>query len=124
MPGKLIDLSGMTFGRLYVIERTTAPNPTKHHRTYWRCRCKCGKEHVAIGQDLRELRTKSCGCLRSDRMREMGKKMSAAGSAYQRTEAAIAEIFDKPPREIDRAPKEWNGAEGAAADLAAALGLG
>lgn len=54
----LIDLKGMKFGKLTVIER--GENRGKH--TTWRCRCECGKicivssTHLMSGQ-------KSCGCL-------------------------------------------------------------
>ena len=58
--GKFIDLTGQKFGRLTVIER--AKN-TKHGAARWRCKCKCGKETIVIGDELRKGATRSCGCL-------------------------------------------------------------
>lgn len=61
--GNTIDISGMKFGRLHVIER--AEN-TNDGRARWRCRCDCGNEAVVIGKLLRSGHTKSCGCLNKE----------------------------------------------------------
>jgi len=37
----------------------------------WRCLCICGRYVNATAYDLRSGRTKSCGCLKSERMRKM-----------------------------------------------------
>ena len=55
---KLIDLTGMTFGQLTVIER--AEN-TKDGKARWLCRCTCGNECVVRAKDLKRGQ-KSCGC--------------------------------------------------------------
>jgi hypothetical protein len=54
---RLIDLVGLTFGRLLVISRegTTGSN--------WNCICKCGKLCVKSGKMLVNRNTKSCGCI-------------------------------------------------------------
>ena len=59
--GPIIDLTGRKFGRLTVIRRVA-------NRGYgvpcWLCVCSCdGKECVVRGDSLRNRRTKSCGCL-------------------------------------------------------------
>lgn len=59
------DLSGMTFGRLYVermFGRTTQPNGLV--RTDWLCRCSCGGKTIVTHGNLTSGHTKSCGCLR------------------------------------------------------------
>lgn len=58
---KFIDLTGMKFGRLTVIER--APENTKDGHPRWLCKCECGNTCVVDGKNLRRGDTKSCGCL-------------------------------------------------------------
>lgn len=58
--GKIIDLSGETFGRLTVIEKADKPN--KSRGTAWICKCECGNDAVVSYKNLVSGRTKSCGC--------------------------------------------------------------
>lgn len=55
----LIDLTGMKFGRLIVINRA---GTDKHRKVTWLCVCDCGQTVVTEGQLLRNGDTKSCGC--------------------------------------------------------------
>ena len=57
---KLIDETGNKYHYLTVL----GPEKIKN-RTYWRCRCICGKEIVVLGGTLRSGNTKSCGCMKS-----------------------------------------------------------
>lgn len=57
--GRFRDLTGMTFGRLTVLERM--PRDDKL-RTIWRCRCACGAIVDVKAQCIWEGETKSCGC--------------------------------------------------------------
>ena len=66
MPRKLIDLEGQRFGRLVVIEVVGKQGC----ETTWFCRCDCGETKIATGGNLRSGRTKSCGCLLSEKSRE------------------------------------------------------
>lgn len=59
MPKK-IDLTGQTFGRLYVIQRSD--NPPKPDCVYWDCRCNCGKNTQVNTSRLVRGLTQSCGC--------------------------------------------------------------
>lgn len=64
MSRKLIDMTGMVIGNLTVLRRAGSG----HGKTAaWLCRCACGKECTAIGCNLRNGYTKSCGCLRRAR---------------------------------------------------------
>lgn len=54
---------GRRFFRLAVVER--APNRGKH--VNWLCRCDCGREVAVWAVSLKNGRTRSCGCLVSDR---------------------------------------------------------
>jgi hypothetical protein len=64
--GILLCMIGSTFGRLTVIAHShnTAKN------SYWRCLCICGNEKIVGRQNLRGSRVTSCGCYRSERVRQ------------------------------------------------------
>lgn len=64
--GKILDLNGMIFGRLSVLSFTK----TQNNKAYWNCLCICGKTLEVIGNDLRSGNTKSCGCLKLDKLKE------------------------------------------------------
>lgn len=52
----LINLAGLRFGLLLVLERFQDPS----HYSYWKCLCSCGKVVVVRSDALK--RQKSCGC--------------------------------------------------------------
>lgn len=58
---KLLDLTGMRFGRLVVLKKS--PMRTKSNRVMWECRCDCGNIVTRSGDTLRYGQTRSCGCL-------------------------------------------------------------
>lgn len=58
--GKLIDLTGMKFGRWTVLEK--APPAPNSGGAYWICKCDCGTVRPVNSQSLRNGETKSCGC--------------------------------------------------------------
>ena len=62
------DISGQRFGRLVVAHRQ---GTTSNRKVLWCCQCDCGKQIIAIGSNLRNGNTKSCGCLHSDIVLEM-----------------------------------------------------
>lgn len=66
------DLSGQIFGRLMAVERA----PSLDRQTRWECLCECGKTPVVLATLLTQGKTKSCGCIRSER--------AAARNAIQR----------------------------------------
>ncbi len=55
----VIDETDNRYGALLVIDR--AGNSKRQDAT-WRCKCNCGKETFALGNNLRRGRTRSCGC--------------------------------------------------------------
>lgn len=57
------DLTGQKFGRLTVVKR--AEN-SKSNKTRWECICDCGNELITVGAQLKNGRTKSCGCLQKE----------------------------------------------------------
>ena len=61
------DLAGQRFGRLTVIMRQGA---TPQRLSTWLCRCDCGNECVTCRTCLIAGRTRSCGCLNIERIKE------------------------------------------------------
>lgn len=74
-PSRLINLSGLRFGRLTVIEYAGEYRPKNDPEErvtdrLWRCRCDCGQESIVIGGNLKTGRTRSCGCLQKQLLKE------------------------------------------------------
>ena len=66
---KLKDLTGMTFGRLKVIERV---ENHKNRHVMWLCECQCEEKTLRVvdSEHLLSGHTKSCGCLAREKSRE------------------------------------------------------
>ena len=60
--GKFQDLTGLKFNRLTVLYRS----PSRNGKTYWHCKCDCGKELDVWAPDLKSGHTKSCGCYKNE----------------------------------------------------------
>lgn len=58
--GKVIDISGMKYGRLTVIEFSEM----RKGKSFWLCRCDCGNSSVIVGNNLKNGHSESCGCKR------------------------------------------------------------
>ena len=60
---RLIDLTGMKFGRLTVLRRTDDYiTPKGMHQTKWLCQCECGNITEVVGNRLTGGYILSCGC--------------------------------------------------------------
>ena len=71
-----VDLTGQTFGRLFVFERAE----NNHWRqTQWFCKCSCGAEIITLSSSLHSGATRSCGCLRRERVSANGKLNTTHG---------------------------------------------
>lgn len=66
---------GERYGMLVVIARVQ-DGPRRQVR--FLCRCDCGKEIEVLASNLRAGKTKSCGCLRRERMRLAARTASHA----------------------------------------------
>jgi hypothetical protein len=68
---KVIDLTGQSFGSLVVVrlaeKRKKANGSTV---AMWVCICECGREITTYGYSLRSGQVKSCGCIRTEQLRE------------------------------------------------------
>ena len=73
-----IDETGNRYGRLIVLGRDTeaedyARKRSRHIKARWICLCDCGQVTSVQGHALRQGYVQSCGCLRSENARRMGK---------------------------------------------------
>jgi hypothetical protein len=74
-------MPGRTFGRLTVL---SAAERRPGGPARWLCACDCGSPPRAYGgQNLTKGRTKSCGCLKADKMRERLAALRAAAPAAE-----------------------------------------
>lgn len=60
--GKLIDLTGKTFGEWEVLGRGIKPPGSMSSSAFWICRCSCGTIKTNSGAVLRQGKSQSCGC--------------------------------------------------------------
>jgi DNA-binding CsgD family transcriptional regulator len=85
VPGKAIDITGQTFGRLTAIE-PAGQNASRG--VMWRCQCDCGSEAVVAGSSLRNGHTRSCGCLHDElavvKMAKLGASSRTHGQSHER----------------------------------------
>ena len=72
----MIDLTGQRFGRLTIIKK----NSSNKRGIYWLCKCDCGIEKVIYSGDIRQGKTKSCGCLRKE-----GRRLSPGLSSMRQS---------------------------------------
>ena len=75
---KALALTGQKFERLTVIKRM---ENNKHGSSVWLCKCECGNVVSVVGHQLTRHKTKSCGCLRIDKLhitREVSKRKENA----------------------------------------------
>lgn len=68
---KFEDKTGNRYGRLTVVNRDLSRGRSK---TYWICKCDCGNDTVVWAAKLDRGITKSCGCYRDEKIKEMGAK--------------------------------------------------
>ena len=70
------DLTGQKFGRLTVISEVPKANRegSRKNRPQWYCQCDCGNTIQVNAGALRTGNTKSCGCLKLEKITELGKK--------------------------------------------------
>lgn len=60
------DLTGQTYGYLTVLGRAE----NRKNKVYWHCICRCGKQVQCQTFNLIFGMTRSCGCYRSETLRE------------------------------------------------------
>lgn len=80
--GAPLQLAGKTFSRLTVIEPTKDRDP--EGLIVWLCKCSCGNTVNISGRSVAQGRTKSCGCLHLDAVKEAGKLRATHGRSKDR----------------------------------------
>lgn len=81
---KLIDMTDQRFGRLVVIKQGPK-RPAKSGGSNWICLCDCGKEFMAIGSNIRQGHTTSCGCAAVDWAKKLGSNPDFIAKRLQST---------------------------------------
>ena len=66
----LKDLTNQRFGRLTVLYRDNSKESGHQKKSYWICKCDCGKITSVNSSSLISGKTQSCGCLRADKTSE------------------------------------------------------
>ncbi len=79
---RILDITGMKFGRLIVVGYVGQPQNDKGSR--WLCRCECGGETITRSTALKGGHTVSCGCLRLEAVR---KHLDSNSSEYRTWDA-------------------------------------
>jgi 5-methylcytosine-specific restriction endonuclease McrA len=116
-----LELTGKRFGRWCVLSLHTV----RQYRTYWLCRCECGKEKVVNGFTLKNGKSKSCGCLQKEIASkpismDRVKKIIGFHTGRKRSKETCKKISDarknrdKQPNwnpfltDVDRADRRWS----------------
>lgn len=77
MTGWIMSEHGVPESRLTVIERAEDYiDKNGQHRIMWLCKCSCAAHNkiIALGKDIKNGHTKSCGCLKIDNLILYSKK--------------------------------------------------
>lgn len=88
-----IDLTGARVGRLRILSYSQASDSRKA----WVCLCDCGATVEIRGVNLRSGKTKSCGCLKAERMAEgIGKRHGMYGTRENKSWSTMIERCTNP----------------------------
>lgn len=80
-----VDLSGLKFGRLTVIERgEDIIRKNGRHSATFICLCDCGNKIQVLASSLKNQNTRSCGCLQRDTVRNLRKSHGKTNSRLYR----------------------------------------
>lgn len=89
-----LDKTGNIYGSLLVIKKHAYNK--KHEQTIWECKCECGKITYVSSASLNNRTTKSCGCLKSKRLK--GKKPRNVLEGRQSNITALFSNYRKSAR--------------------------
>lgn len=104
---KIIDLTGLRFGRLTVLYRAENHiTPCGSVRVRWNCLCDCGNTIVVTTNSLRSSRTKSCGCLFDDTRHTAAKKH---GYSHERLYGVWCSIKERCTCQTSKDFKDYGG---------------
>ena len=100
---RMIDLVGQRFGRLVVTERV---ENSKDGQAKWKCKCDCGNECIAFGNNLRRGHTASCGCYVSENTTRMKTKH---GFRHTRIYDVLCHMKDRCYNEKNQSYERYGG---------------
>lgn len=87
------DLSGMKFGRLKVLRRSSLK---KGKEVWWVCECECGATKTTCTHSLNAGNTRSCGCLQMDSVTKHGHTLNGVFSRTYKTWAGMVSRCTSP----------------------------
>lgn len=99
---KYINLIGQKFGRLTVIDKCR-----KNNRPYWVCQCDCGNITKVETYGLKSGHTQSCGCYRSQRIRERNTEYSTKHNHVISDVDGIVTFEDEKHNQCMVDSKDW-----------------
>lgn len=111
---------GSKFGNLLVLYEVPKGIRKYKHRRCFKCKCICGKETEVSVNHLKDGHTKSCGCMRGEKNREINTKHGMTGSRiYVIWEHMKDRCFNKRNKSYHRYGErgvtvcdEWSGENG------------
>lgn len=74
-------MTGVKFENCEVLKRSGTNNDNK---AVWLCLCRCGEEFKRTGKQLRRGKLNSCGCIRNEKIKEVGFKNITHGQSGSR----------------------------------------
>lgn len=87
-------LVGRKFGRLVVASQ--AASPTGRTGRHWECLCECGAKTVLATSTLTSGRTKSCGCLKAEKLPTLRLSHGMHGTRFYNEWCAIIQRCTNP----------------------------
>lgn len=76
------EMQDKRFGRLVVVREAEPQIQVLRSRRYWLCQCDCGATSLTEQSKLLSGHTRSCGCLKTERGRENGKRNRTHGRTH------------------------------------------
>ena len=74
---RLIDVSGQSFSDWVVIEKA---GNTAGGGALWLCECACGTRRAVLGSDLRNGKSRGCGCTKTERLGDLKRTHGLSGT--------------------------------------------
>ena len=103
---RAIDMVGFKFNGCEVLSRKGS---SKDKKATWVCECSCGKTFEAVGKSIRNGTTKSCGCLKTENIKRVGKLNRTHGESRTRLYRIWRGIKKRCRLETDKQFKDYGG---------------
>lgn len=82
----ILQLKNQKFNRLYVLsDPLLKPKSDGNNKSYYLCQCDCGNQIEVQGTYLKTGKTKSCGCLGSEKLIELNKERATHNQTKSKT---------------------------------------